>query len=145
MKDNKKTRECVTCNNTLNEDKFQPSAFNAPPSYNVKCKPCMTITRRANAQAVARKKSAGYVYIVTNKAWPDWCKVGVSINPEQRIKGYNTGSPLRDYEMPYTIKVEDQFDVERKTIDILSKRFEVNSEWIKTSPEQAISAINKSI
>jgi len=40
----------------------------------------------------------GYVYVITNPAWPDWVKIGMAIDAEDRLNGYQTSSPMRDYE-----------------------------------------------
>ncbi len=39
----------------------------------------------------------GFVYILTNPAWPEWVKIGSAIDPFSRSNGYQTGSPFRDY------------------------------------------------
>lgn len=39
----------------------------------------------------------GFVYVVTNPAWPGWVKIGSAVDPESRCKNYQTGSPYRDY------------------------------------------------
>jgi hypothetical protein len=41
----------------------------------------------------------GFVYVVTNPAWPGWVKIGCAIDPGDRTNGYQTGSPFRDYEL----------------------------------------------
>ena len=41
----------------------------------------------------------GFVYLITNKAWPEWVKVGRTANPRVRLRNYQTSSPLRDYEV----------------------------------------------
>ena len=37
------------------------------------------------------------VYIITNDAWPDWVKVGKAVSADDRLNGYQTSSPFRDY------------------------------------------------
>ena len=46
----------------------------------------------------------GEVYAIVNKAWPDWIKVGKACIAEDRLSGYQTSSPFRDYESTYKRK-----------------------------------------
>ena len=46
---------------------------------------------------------AGYVYVITNAAWPEWVKVGMAIDADDRLNGYQTSSPFRDYELQYSV------------------------------------------
>ena len=46
----------------------------------------------------------GYVYIIAHPSWPNWYKVGKTVNLDQRLATYNTGAPhsgLR-YQYAYT-------------------------------------------
>ena len=48
--------------------------------------------------------ASGYLYIITNKSWPGWLKVGTTRNLKTRLQSYQTSSPFRDYEIIYSIK-----------------------------------------
>ena len=48
--------------------------------------------------------ASGYLYIITNKSWPGWLKVGTTRNLKSRLQSYQTSSPFRDYEVIYSIK-----------------------------------------
>lgn len=41
--------------------------------------------------------SAGYVYAIGNPAWKDYIKIGSAIDVDDRLKSYQTSSPLRDF------------------------------------------------
>ncbi|MGL4520252.1 MAG: GIY-YIG nuclease family protein [Phocaeicola sp.] len=43
----------------------------------------------------------GFVYIISNPAWPDLVKVGMSVAPEKRLATYQTYSPKRDYKLEW--------------------------------------------
>src|SRR5210317_1642955 len=45
--------------------------------------------------------SEGQVYVITNKAWRGWVKIGMAIDAEDRCNQYQTSSPHRDYELKY--------------------------------------------
>jgi hypothetical protein len=37
--------------------------------------------------------------IVISPAYPGWCKVGMAVDAEDRLKQYQTSSPYRDYKL----------------------------------------------
>jgi len=39
------------------------------------------------------------VYVLVNPAFPGWCKIGMAVDAEDRLKQYQTSSPYRDYEL----------------------------------------------
>ena len=49
----------------------------------------------------------GYVYVITNKAWPEWVKIGRAIDANDRLRSYQTNSPLRDYWIVYSQYFEE--------------------------------------
>jgi adenine specific DNA methylase Mod len=78
------------------------------------------------------KYSSGYVYLVTNEAWPDWIKVGRAINTKTRLKAYQTSSPLRDYEILIKHKCTNTQKLESILLeDIKEHADEFRGEWLK--------------
>ena len=53
-----------------------------------------------------------WVYIIYNPAWPNFFKVGVASNLTKRLNSYQTGSPLRDYQILYAILSKNWFSLE---------------------------------
>ena len=49
----------------------------------------------------------GQVYVITNPNFPDWVKVGMAIDAEDRLNGYQTSSPFRDYVLQYYYDVNN--------------------------------------
>jgi len=45
----------------------------------------------------------GEVYIIVNNAWPEWVKIGMAVDSEDRLKSYQTSSPFRDYILMYSV------------------------------------------
>lgn len=39
----------------------------------------------------------GFLYIIENKAWPNYYKIGMTLDTEERLRSYQTYSPKRDY------------------------------------------------
>jgi hypothetical protein len=52
--------------------------------------------------AMFDKISHGEVYIITNPAWKGWIKIGMAVESKDRLKAYQTSSPLRDYKLKYS-------------------------------------------
>lgn len=74
----------------------------------------------------------GFIYIVSNPAWPEWLKVGETVDFENRLKAYQTSGPLNDYNMCLTWWVEDRKIVEIEILEKLkSLGYEIRGEWVK--------------
>ena len=85
----------------------------------------------------------GYVYVITNKAWPDWVKIGMAIDANDRLNGYQTSSPHRDYVLEHSIYSNDRRKSEQEAHTKAAKLAkEVNGEWFKLTVEQAIEVLN---
>jgi len=88
--------------------------------------------------------SEGEVYIISNPAWDGWIKVGMAIEAEDRCKGYQTSSPLRDYTLEYKKYFDDRRQAEQIAHALCSKKSkERNGEWFKLDVPTAISCIEK--
>lgn len=85
----------------------------------------------------------GYVYVITNPAWPDWVKIGMAIDAQDRCNGYQTSSPHRDYELKYDIETDDRRALEQAAHKEASKlASESKGEWFKIDVETAIKIVN---
>tara|TARA_B100000035_G_scaffold219779_1_gene188618 strand:+ start:37 stop:561 length:525 start_codon:yes stop_codon:yes gene_type:complete len=84
----------------------------------------------------------GYVYVLTNPAWPDWVKVGMAIDAEDRCNSYQTSSPFRDYQLHYQVHSEDRRDLERQAHEAVSEIAESQAnEWFKIPVPLAVTCI----
>jgi hypothetical protein len=89
------------------------------------------------------KVKEGYVYAVTNPAWPNWVKVGMALDADDRCRGYQTSSPYRDYEVKVSVFFEDRSKAEQQVHKLLSEvAAERRGEWFKIDPITAIGTIN---
>ena len=84
----------------------------------------------------------GQVYVITNPNFPEWVKVGMAIDSEDRLNGYQTSSPFRDYMLNYRWDVNDRRSAESEAHSELQKLYERRSEWFKCTPEQAQEAVS---
>jgi hypothetical protein len=85
----------------------------------------------------------GEVYVITNPAFEGWVKVGMAVDAIDRLKGYQTSSPFRDYELQYFCKVTDRRASESQAHQILASKFNQQGEWFQCSIEEARQVINQ--
>ena len=85
--------------------------------------------------------SNGYVYAMRNSAWPEWIKIGKAVDVHDRIKGYQTGSPMRDYELIGYAEFTDYNGAEIKAHNFAEKLGERKNEWFKITDDEAMRAI----
>ena len=71
----------------------------------------------------------GQVYIIVNPAFPSWCKIGMAVDAEDRLKQYQTSSPYRDYKLAATYDTSDRRKAEKFAHERLEKRHERRGEW----------------
>ena len=76
----------------------------------------------------------GEVYVITNPAWPEWVKVGMAVESEDRLKNYQTSSPFRDYTIVYTYEVDDRRAAESAAHVRLAKECDNINEWFRLPP-----------
>ena len=79
----------------------------------------------------------GQVYVIVNPNFSEWVKVGMAIDSEDRLNGYQTSSPFRDYALVSSWDVNDRRAAETEAHTELQKLYERRSEWFKCTPEQA--------
>jgi len=85
-----------------------------------------------------KKVKEGYVYVITNPAWPEWVKIGMAIDAEDRLNGYQTSSPMRDYELVHAISTPDRARAERVAHKAAAMCGERKSEWFKIDTTEAV-------
>lgn len=83
------------------------------------------------------RSKEGQVYIITNSAWPEWVKIGMAVDAEDRLNGYQTGSPMRDYKLMYSVSTGDRRKAEALAHKKAGKIAERRGEWFKMSVGQA--------
>lgn len=78
-----------------------------------------------------KELNEGFVYIISNKAWQGWIKVGRAADVQDRFKHYQTFSPFRDYKLEYGKFVTDCKKIELLWHKKLSKMVPHQKEWYK--------------
>jgi hypothetical protein len=94
-------------------------------------------------QSAASSIKEGYVYVITNEAWPDWVKIGMAIDAEDRLNGYQTSSPHRDYVLEHSVSSNDRRKAEQQAhTQALKVAVDTNGEWFKMTVQQAINILD---
>jgi hypothetical protein len=79
----------------------------------------------------------GQVYAMYNPAWPDWIKVGKAVDAEDRLKNYQTSSPLRNYKLLMAVDVDNRNEKEAEAHVAFGSQFKQRNEWFKCSKREA--------
>jgi hypothetical protein len=87
----------------------------------------------------------GQVYIITNSAWPEWVKIGMAIDAEDRLNGYQTSSPFRNYRLMYSVSTNDRRKAEAAAHKAAEKIADRKGEWFKMSVGQAKECIQNGL
>ena len=94
------------------------------------------------AKSFSRIK-AGFVYVLTNPAWPGWLKVGMAVDADDRCSSYQTSSPFRDFEIRYKRFFKNKQVAEKEAHALLSGlATDVNGEWFKATERNAKKVID---
>lgn len=87
--------------------------------------------------------SEGEVYIINNPAWEGWIKIGMAIDAEDRCKGYQTSSPLRDFKLKFKKYFDDRRTAEQTAHTLCAKKADKRKgEWFKLDLKIAKDIIN---
>ena len=85
----------------------------------------------------------GYVYAITNKAWPGWVKIGMAVDVEERLNSFQTSSPHRDFILEHYVASSDRRKSEKEAhTRALPLATDSKGEWFKLSIEQAITILD---
>ena len=77
----------------------------------------------------------GQVYIIVNESFPQWIKVGMAVDAEDRLSNYQTSSPYRDYALYHSWSVSDRRAAEAAAHEILADcSDDRKNEWFKFDP-----------
>jgi hypothetical protein len=83
----------------------------------------------------------GYVYIISNEAFPGWYKVGMAVDAQDRLKSYQTSDPFRGYVLEFSTKVNDRARVERAAHMSIGRSWTRRSEWFQAPLFQCIALV----
>ena len=122
--------------NIYKDGKYVPRGH---PLYNI-LKPgnYKNIDGLLNVTSESSSTTEGSIYAITNKAWPDWIKIGMAENPHKRLSQFNTADPYRSYELIHHVNVSHMRKYEaaaHEKAKLVAK--ETNAEWFKIDKDTA--------
>ena len=95
------------------------------------------------AEKAEKTERRGFVYVISNPAWPHHVKIGRAFDPESRLRGYFTGCPFNDYELEHAVYFHDCYMAERETHARLEAWRADGGEWFNLTPDEAAHYINQ--
>lgn len=117
------------------------AVYNQVTGGNGKAKPSNTRYNRkiAALNLIKYKKRKGlsipegFVYVISNPAWDNKYKVGMSSDPKKRLASYQTYSPNRDFKLEHWSFWEDRRKAEKFVLSISNV---YSHEWITLDREE---------
>jgi hypothetical protein len=89
---------------------------------------------------------SGYLYIITNSAFPQFVKVGTTFDITKRIHTYQTGDPFRRYKVRYLLHHPSFREAERKIKEAMKPfALSIKGEWFEIDLEMAKSRLDESL
>jgi hypothetical protein len=91
----------------------------------------------------------GYVYAISNSAWPDWIKIGMAIDAEDRLSSYQTSSPMRNYRLVHSVYCKDRSESERSAHILAARKANTpwskqdNGEWFNITESEAVDILKE--
>ncbi len=82
----------------------------------------------------------GFVYVISNPAWPGHYKVGRAADYEERLNNYQTSDPMRAYKLRFVWYFRDRNVAERMVHRLLVPWWR-GGEWFKCPLHDIIEAI----
>ena len=136
------TRRSLDAHNRKNHSRMWVSGKYIPKSHPMHKPGNYASFEEAWSHKELDRAKPGYVYGVTNPAWPGWVKVGMAVDAQDRVNSYQTSSPLRDYELLCSFKSDDKSADERKAHLLLQKEAsEFRGEWFKVDTTVAYTIV----
>ena len=80
--------------------------------------------------AVTDDDGSGHIYGIVNEAFPNWIKIGKTIDFNQRLAAYQTYSPYKDYKELYKVHVGN-----RHTAEVIAHKLAADLSKIEQSGE----------
>lgn len=84
----------------------------------------------------------GWVYILSNAAWPGYVKVGAARDLKDRLRDYQTASPFRDFVVEDATRADDRLAFERQFHDAMKGHRVGSTEWFHVNPRDARNILN---
>ena len=84
-----------------------------------------------------QRPTEGWVYVISNPAWPGHVKIGSAQDLRHRLKDFNTGSPFRDFVVAAAAIFKDRRAAERELHRQVQGLRVGKTEWFSMHPQDA--------
>lgn len=93
-----------------------------------------------------KRQKEGFIYIISNSEFPNYYKIGVTSDIDNRLRTYQTSSPHRNFKLEYYIHHPDCYLAEQKIRENM-KFFaqEIKNEWYKVDLGIAKSRLDETL
>lgn len=90
--------------------------------------------------------NGGFVYIISNPAFQNYFKIGITENINERLGVYQTSSPHRNYKVEYYI-FHPKYKIAEKKIHEMMKYFakQHKNEWFECDLKIAITRLDETL
>ena len=92
--------------------------------------------------SILNGQASGYVYIISSPTYKNWIKVGLTGDVEQRVRGYNSAVPIKNFKVDYYREVDNKYRAEYQLLHLIYKAVGINrsgDEWLQiTNKDKAI-------
>lgn len=82
----------------------------------------------------------GFVYVITNPAWPRFVKIGCAVSAMDRCRSFQTGDPKRAYQLATSCYYTDRRAAEKLIHDLLAI-YRAEGEWFRIEAYMARAAL----
>ncbi|PDT45359.1 hypothetical protein CO661_24155 [Sinorhizobium fredii] len=121
-------------------DEQQLTLFGSPGNITTSAATLPVTTTRAATGRKHTKTSQntpGYLYVAVNPAWPGYCKVGLALDLNNRLRQMQTNCPHRDYSFFTVREFHDRKQAEAVLHGLLDGYRVPGTEWFNIHPEEA--------
>lgn len=95
---------------------------------------------------IKKRQKEGFIYIISNSEFPNYYKIGVTVDIDKRLKSYQTGSPHRNYKIEYYIFHPDCYAAEQKIRENMRYfALEIKNEWFRVDLNIAKARLDESL
>lgn len=105
------------------------------------------ILQQENKESTEQTKfKEGFVYLISNKNWSKWIKVGMTLDYESRLSSYNIYDPTFGYEYVKIAFTNDRKNKEKILIELFEDAsLKRSGEWFEIDQLEAIKIFEKEI
>ena len=107
------------------------------PSDLLRKEPLFKTSPPKRTDLASAHKDEKFVYIISNKKYPDEYKVGIASDANKRLGNYQTSDPDRGFAIEFKLKTHRYRDIEK----FIHEKYENKHEWVRAKMDDIIEDI----